>query len=158
MSDSSTGQKQKPKRAGKGLRSWNIRLTNWQIILIALVVIGGRLVFDFSNRIIEGQEKTNEELALEAEIDHLLAEQRDLEVAKAYYSSPAYVEDWAHSEGKMVRSGEKIVIPMYDRPAAPSVSRVAAQPPSNDTQPSLSPWQIWWSLFFDSPVPQGDLP
>lgn len=157
MADSSDGQK--PNRASKGLRSWNLRLTNWQIILIALVVIGGRLVFDFSNRILEGQEKSSEERTLEAEIERLLAEQRNLEVARAYYSSPAYVEEWAHSEGKMVRSGEKIVIPLYDRAAAPAVDSAPSEqaPAVDDAVASLSPWQIWWSLFFDSPPPETEL-
>lgn len=129
-----------------------MRLTNWQIILIALVIFGGRLVFDFSERIIDGQEKVDEQRALEAEIEALLAEQRQLEAEKAYYSSPAYVEAWAHSEGKMVRDGEVIVVPLYERPTpAPQVAAAPQRP--SQANPPFSSWRVWWSLFFDDSPP-----
>jgi len=131
-----------------------IRLSNWQIILIALVIVGGRLVFDFSNRIIEGQEKVDEQRELELEIQRLREEQRQLEAAKAYYSSPAYVEAWAHSEGKMVREGERLVVPMYEGTPVPAA--IPAEPPPAPVQVEApDPWAIWWSLFFDSAPPSA---
>ena len=141
---------EQPSRADRGARFWRVRLTNWQIILLALVVVGGRLVFDFSNRIIEGQEKITEELQLRAEIERLRAEQRELEAQKAYYSSPAFVEAWAHSEGKMVRDGEVIVVPLYERPTPSPPVASGRQPKPSDP---VSPWRIWWSLFFDGSPP-----
>jgi hypothetical protein len=127
-----------------------IRLTNWQIILIALVVVGGRLVIDFQQRILEGQEKLAEQRRLEGRIEALLQEQRELEAAKAYYSSPTFVEAWAHNEGKMVRDGETLVVPVYVQPEQ-GVAVAAA--PGNNPQAPLPAWQIWWALFFDSPPP-----
>jgi cell division protein FtsB len=125
-----------------------LRLTNWQIILIALVVIGGRLVIDFSQRIVEGQQKIAEQRSLEAENETLLDEQQQLEADKAYYASQAYVEAWAHDEGKMVKDGEKLVIPLYTGPVAPVEEVPVVQP-----QAPLTPPEIWWTLFFDSPPP-----
>ncbi len=126
-----------------------IRLTNWQIILIALVVVGGRLVIDFSQRIVEGQQKAAEQRQLEAEIAALVREQKDLEAAKAYYASPAFVEAWAHNEGKMVREGEVLVVPLYERAELATASSPVGQPAS----PSVAPWAVWWTLFFDSAPP-----
>jgi cell division protein FtsB len=125
-----------------------VPLSNVQIILIALIVVGGRLVIDFSQRILEGQEKLAEQRELEAELDALLEEKQQLEAAKAYYSSPAFVEAWAHDQGKMVREGETLVIPMYDQSnqdVSVSVTPEALAP--------LPPWQVWWTLFFDTQPP-----
>ncbi|HOA22810.1 MAG TPA: septum formation initiator family protein [Aggregatilineales bacterium] len=139
-------------RADRGFRFRRMRLTNWQIILIALVIFGGRLVFDFSERIIDGQQKVDEQRRLEAEIEALLEEQRRLEAEKAYYSSPAYVEAWAHSEGKMVRDGEVLVVPLYERPTPEPLVAIAPQQQPQSDQP-FSSWRVWWSLFFDDPPP-----
>jgi cell division protein FtsB len=124
-----------------------LRLTNVQVILLALVVIGGRLVIDFSQRIVEGQQKVEEQERLEGEIDSLLQEQEDLEADKVYYSSPAFVEEWAHNEGKMVREGETLVVPLYRQSeAAPAVTPQPVVDPAVEEIPS---WQVWWALFFE---------
>jgi len=125
-----------------------IPLNNLQIILIALVVISGRLIIDFSQRILEGQNKIKEQHALEAEIAELTRTQQQLEANKAYYSSPSYVEAWAHDQGKMVRGGEVLVIPVYAQR-----TRTGLAVTSSETVRPLPTWQVWWSLFFDSPSP-----
>ncbi len=123
-------------------------LSNVQIILILLTVFGVRLVIDFGTRIVEGQAKVNEQRALEAEIDTLLAEQQELEAQKAYYSSATFVEEWAHSEGKMVRSGERLVIPIYEV-TAPDTQQATAQ--ASEEESMIPAWHVWWTLFFDNP-------
>jgi len=131
-----------------------VPLTNVQIILIVLVIVGGRLVYDFSQRIVEGQEKVEEELALQAALQALQLEQQQLEAAKQYYGGDAYVEAWAHNEGKMVREGEILIIPLYDQSLAPQDTFTAPNTSVRveDTD-SLKRWRVWWSLFFDSPPP-----
>jgi cell division protein FtsB len=127
------------------------RLTNTQIILIVMTAIGLRMVVDFSQRTVEGQQLIAEQRQLEAEIEALLEEQAALEVLKFYYSSDAFVEAWAHDEGKMVREGEILVIPVPLGEAEPT------PPPAEVTAAALPPWRVWWLLFFDSPPP-FDLP
>mgnify|MGYP001057915003 CR=1 FL=1 len=129
-------------------------LANWQVILIVLVVIGGRLAIDFSQRIIEGQQKVAQQRQLEAELEALVQERKQLEAAKAYYSSTAFVEAWAHDEGKMVRDGEVLVIPIYEQAAQSTPT--PAVPPS--ASPPIAPWRVWWTLFFDSPPPSSEAP
>lgn len=144
-------QRLPPRKSSTGIwesLSHRIPLNNLQIILIALVVISGRLIFDFSQRILEGQAKITEQHDLEARIAELTRDQQELETIKAYYSSPAYVEAWAHDQGKMVRTGETLVIPIYDKNARSGLTVTSSEP----VRP-LPTWQVWWSLFFDSPLP-----
>jgi cell division protein FtsB len=143
---SKNNQTPKPDTPSKSRWKRPLRLTNVQVILLALVVIGGRLVIDFSQRIVEGQQKVEEQERLEAEIDSLLQEQEDLEAAKVYFSSPAFVEDWAHNEGKMVREGETLVVPLYRQSEeAPVVTPQAVEA----TAEEIPSWQVWWALFFE---------
>jgi len=143
-----------PKRPGLRWPNVRIQLTNWQIVLIALIVVGGRLVIDFSQRIVEGQQKVAEERQLEAEIERLHQERRDLEAAKAYYSSPAFVEAWAHDEGKMVREGERLVVPSYTSPAPePEPETGLGGLAARTNEDNASTWRVWWSMFFDSSPP-----
>jgi cell division protein FtsB len=133
------------------LRSYRLPLSNAQIILIALIIVGGRLIIDFSQRIVEGQQKIAQQRQLEAEIEMLMEEQQNLLTAKAYYSSPAFIEAWAHNEGKMVRDGEILVIPLYGENGGTEtgpLDTATVSPPE-----PLLPWQVWWTLFFDVPPP-----
>ena len=125
-----------------------LSLSNLQIILVLLLVLGGRLVIDFYNRIIEGQDKIAQQEKLEQDIQQLQSEQQKLEEQKTYFNSPAYIQAWAHSDGKMVLPGEKIVVPLYKgqpRAKQPVLPEAPAQPLPN--------WVTWWSLFFDDPPP-----
>src|SRR5574341_503559 len=148
--DSSSQPSPPARRQPRPSRVRRVPLNNVQIILIALLVIGLRLVIDFSTRIIEGQNKVNDQHDLEDEINRLLADQRELEAEKAYYSSDTFIEEWAHSEGKMVRSGERLVIPIYEAPP-PENQQAATQ--TSGQLPQVPAWHVWWSLFFDSPPP-----
>jgi cell division protein FtsB len=146
MQTPSVDQSPSPSRAQRPRR---FPLSNLQIILMVLIVIGGRLAIDFSQRIIEGQQKIGEQQELEAEIAGLQAEQRALEADKAFYSSPDYIETWAHDEGKMVRDGERLIVPVYED--IPEVAEGTDNPTA--TSAPIPTWQVWWTLFFDAPPP-----
>lgn len=139
-----------PVTADRRPRLRRMRLSNWQIILVALLVVGGRLVLDFSQRIVEGQQMIAEQRALESEITKLLLEQKALEAERSYYSSPMFIETWTHTEGKMVQEGERLVVPVYERATPPPTELAAAQQQAGQPAPD---WLIWWTLFFDEPPP-----
>ena len=144
-------QSSQPGRRSETTGGWRIPFSNLQIILILLTIAGGSLVVNFRQRVVEGQQKLAEKETLEVEIELLLQEQIALEKQMEYYESPAFVEDWAHDQGKMVRPGETLVIPVYERQEQvgdPVVIAAAEQ--------SLPEWQLWWSLFFDGPPPFAD--
>jgi cell division protein FtsB len=125
-----------------------LSLSNLQIILVVLIVIGGRLVIDFGQRIVDGQNKIAQQDRLDSHIQALESQRQQLEADKNYYSSPSYIETWAHSDGKMVRPGEKIVIPLFKGQPQPKPSPVPAEAPQ-----LLPKWLTWWTLFFDAPPP-----
>ena len=151
MAQNDAGQKYTPSRAPAGPTGWSLDrlpLTNIQIISIALVIVGGRLFIDFSQRVIEGQQMLAEQKRLEADIERLLDEQQTLQSDKAYYNSAAYVETWAHDKGKMVRPLETLIVPLYDDTAAATGVSPASQ---FSPQSAVPKWYYWWVLFFDSP-------
>ena len=137
---------------------WRFSLNNLQIILIALVVVGGRLVIDFSQRIVEGQQKTDEQSLIESEIEALLLEREELEAAKTYYSSEAFIEVWAHDEGKMVRDGEVLVVPLYTGNPLPQAQLDAPSAVGPTPSQTVNPWRVWWGMFFDVSPPADSVP
>jgi hypothetical protein len=81
-----------------------------QIVFAAILSIGLLLVINFSGRIARGQQMEVERRRLQATIDVLEMQQLDLLKARDYAANDASVEHWAHTEGKMVRDGEVLVI------------------------------------------------
>ena len=69
-----------------------------------------------------------------------------IKAAKVYFSSPAFVEDWAHNEGKMVREGETLVVPLYRQSEE---APVATPQPVEVAVVEIPSWQVWWALFFE---------
>jgi len=87
--------------------------------------------------------------------DDVLERQKyDLLKARDYAANDASVETWAHSEGKMVRENEILVIPVpagvvEPTPTLPPPVLVSAPPP----EPETPKWHLWWNLFFDGEPP-----
>lgn len=129
-----------------------LRLSNGQILLIVLIILGIQMAIDFSKRIIDGQQKIAELNRLQAQVALLEVERRQLETEKTYYSSESYVIEWAHSEGKMVLPGEILVIPVYDLEAQSAVLTETNPDEDEITQEDI-PFALWWGLFFDSEPP-----
>lgn len=119
------------------------------ILAIALI-----LAINFSSRIAATQplQQTYEEVS--AEIERLRQEQADLIVERDYVRSDAYVEQWARDEGKMVRPGEVLIVPVpssTDVEVAPDDSQIVEVETS---APAPESWRVWWELFFDTPPPE----
>ena len=94
----------------------------------AILSIGLMLALNFSNRIQADQELRSIHDKVVTEIDLLRREQTALLDELNYVRSDGFVETWAHSEGKMIRDGEVIVIP---KPSALSIE------PTPDFQPVI---------------------
>jgi hypothetical protein len=120
----------------------------------AILAIGLALAISLSSRILAGQPLDAAYQRAQAEIEQLKREQADLLAEHDYVVSDAFVEQWARDEGKMIREGEVLVVPV------PSGANVAATPTAEPrvvvetTLPEPDPWVLWWALFFDSPPPQ----
>jgi len=154
MSTLHTSETEAPPRPAPRRRRRAQRLSPMQIILAAVLSVGLLLVINFSGRIARRQQMAAERQRLQATIGVLETQHVDLLKARDYAASDRSVEHWAHTEGKMVREGEVLVIPI---PAGLTTVTPTAPPPVFVTTPEPPPevprWRLWWRLFFDSDPP-----
>jgi len=133
------------------------QLSGVQVMFAAILAIGLLLAINFSSRITASQPLQEAYDRVQAEIGALRREQAELIRQRDYVRSDAYVENWARSEGKMVRPDEVLVIPLPDHAAAaptPAPAPEQAQIEVETRPPRPEPWTLWWALFFDSAPPQ----
>jgi len=130
------------------------RLSNLQIVFAAILSIGLLLVINLSGRIARGQQMEVERRRLQATLDVLQRQKLELLQERDYAASDSSVEQWAHTQGKMVRDGEVLVIPIpagnteaTPTPPAPVLASARV------TQPQAPKWHLWWKLFFDGDPP-----
>jgi cell division protein FtsB len=120
----------------------------------AILAIGIALGISLSSRIASSQPLRQLYTSVQAEIDALRRQQGDLIAERNYAQSDAYVEQWARTDGKMVRPGEVLVVVMPGsqqeaalQEAPQGLAEVDTTPPEPET------WTLWWQLFFDGPPP-----
>lgn len=126
-----------------------------QIVFGAILAISLLLAINFSGRIAAGRQIEAKRDDLQESLSTLQAQATALQATLNYVNSDAFIERWAHREGKMVRSGEVLIVPvpgpMTPQPApTPFVALPAAEERVEEKN-----LKLWWQLFFDSPVPAG---
>lgn len=133
------------------------QISSLQIVFVSILAIGMLLAINFSARIRRGQQIEELREQIQATIDVEIEINEDLRRELDYVSSDDYVEQWAHREGKMVRLGEKLVIPVPgERIATPTPDRppvIIEESTSTQTQDEEN-WRLWWQLFFDGDPPE----
>jgi len=120
----------------------------------AILAIGLILAINFSSRIAASQPLEDAYRRVQNEIEQLRQEQARLIEERDYARSDAYVESWARDEGKMVRAGEVLIIPV---PSGINVEPAASSSPAvpiETAPPEPENWTLWWALFFDGVPPQ----
>jgi hypothetical protein len=134
--------------------STGIPLSGVQITFAMIIAFGLILAINFSSRINAGQPLMERYEAIGTEVAELSAEQATLIAVRDYSQSDAYVESWARGEGKMLREGEVLVVPV---PLIGSNQQPTPVPmptiPVQTSPPRPENWMLWWSLFFDAPPP-----
>ncbi|MDZ4670312.1 MAG: hypothetical protein SH821_05540 [Phototrophicales bacterium] len=142
-----------PKRPTPPSRGRYTGLTGVQIMFAAIIAIGLILAINFSSRITSSRPLNEFYQSVESEILTLRQEQATLIAERDYAESPAFVQQWARGDGKMIRPGEILVIPLSaGLPPTPT----PVLPIFNDVQTSPQGpenWQLWWALMFDSSPP-----
>src|SRR5579859_275955 len=128
--------------------------SNVQIVFSAILAISLLLAISFSGRIAAGHKVEAERDNLLNQIATLRAEATALKGQYDYVNSDAFIETWTHGEGKMVKPGEVLVVPVpgqvTPQPTPTPLPPELAASPTPETQS----WVLWWRLFFDSPPPQ----
>lgn len=135
------------------------RINGVQVVFAIILAAGLTLAINFSTRISAGrplQEAHNQVLT---DIELLREDQARLIAGRDLARSDVFVQRWARDEGKMVRAGERLVVPvptgntLYVAPVSASQAGAAGFAEVR-TQPRRPPnWQLWWALFFDHPPP-----
>jgi cell division protein FtsB len=130
-----------PARPRLSRRGLNISPIHVFVVLSAVAALS--VIINFSNRIQAEKRISAEANQLRMEVTALAATEQALATDLAYVKSDAYVEYWAHTEGRMVRPGEVLVVPVPAQVA--SLTPVPQPPPPAEPVNNL---QIWWELFF----------
>jgi cell division protein FtsB len=101
------------------------------------------LLIGFNQRMADLRRLEAEEVRVAAQATELMSTVVYLETQIAAATSDEAVEQWAHEEGRMVRPGEVLVVPL---PAG----EVTPQPRTTPTEiPTEIPrWKVWYALFF----------
>ena len=87
-----------------------------------------------------------EKARLEQEIAQEEARREELEAYKGYVQSDEFVEQWARTEGRMVKPRETPVVSILARTPPPP----AEPPPEKGQAAEGARWREWWELFFGS--------
>lgn len=123
------------------------RPSTLQVVLLVVLAIGLPLAVDFRRRIEQGQSVADSRSDLAEIIAELEVHQEELKAERAFVASDTFVEAWAHNQGKMVREGEQLIIPI------PQGEPIAPRPAQSGPAQPVPNWQVWWSIFFDNDAP-----
>ena len=134
------------------------QLSGVQVMFAAILAIGMVLGISLSSRVASSQSLREFYDGVETEIAQFRFEQARLIDERNFAQSDAFVEQWARGEGKMVRPGEILVVPEVVGGGGAATTdnsqpNVFAFADVETTLPEPEPWELWWSLFFDSPPP-----
>jgi len=113
---------------------------------IVLAAVGGILLLgDLNRRMADARRLERDAAVLQTETTALETQQAELQADLAGAGSDAQVEEWARNQARMVRDGERLVIPL------PAAGVVTPTPQSAPPRPELpGSLQVWWALLFGS--------
>lgn len=129
------------------------QISSFQVVFVSILAIGLLLTINFSARIRRSQQINDLRTNMQATITVLEDTRYELRQEADYVNSDAYVAEWAHQEAKMVRPGERLVIPVPGLPPAPTAQPRSTPIPPENNDPDIPIWQLWWNLFSDSEPP-----
>ena len=115
-----------------------------QFIAIIVATVALFMAVDFGRRAAAIYRLQREKARLEQEIAQEEARREELEAYKGFVQSDEFVEQWARTEGRMVKPGETPVVPIPVRTPPPP----AEPPPEKGQAAEGAHWREWWELFF----------
>ena len=110
---------------------------------LALAIIAGILLLgDLNSRMSDARRLERDARSLQTEVAGMEALAARLATQVAQATSESLVEEWARREGKMVREGEHLIVPL-----APSGTVGASAANATPLAPLPSRWEVWWALL-----------
>jgi hypothetical protein len=126
-------------------------LTLTQVVILVAVLIGLYVALDLNRRARAGRLVGVGEDALRHELAAEQTRQVELQATLSYVQSEEYVSVYAREEGGLLLPGERRVVPLLvEATPGPQV----APTPTPDPATYARPWQAWWQLLTDAPLPQ----
>ena len=125
-------------------------LTITQLIILLAVIIGLYVALDLSRRAQAGRLVGVGEESLRSAIEFESTRQIRLKATLTYVESEEYVAVYAREEGGFLLPGERKVVPlMVELTPEPKIPIEPTLDPAIDARP----WQAWWQLISDAPLP-----
>ena len=110
--------------------------------LALAVIVGILLLGDLNQRMADARRLERDARSLQTEVAGMEALAARLATQVAQATSESLVEEWARREGKMVREGEHLIVPLVPSgtvgPSAANATPLAPLP---------SRWEVWWALL-----------
>jgi cell division protein FtsB len=121
-----------------------------QVIVLLVLIIALVIVVNFSRRERAGRLVGVGEDPLRAELERESTRNVELQATRSYVQSDDYIAVYAREEGGYKLDGEKRIVPLIIEaiPAAKPYSE-----PTPDPALDAHPWQAWWQLLSDQPLP-----
>ncbi|MCB9420929.1 MAG: septum formation initiator family protein [Ardenticatenaceae bacterium] len=125
-------------------------LTFSQFVIMLAIIFAIYVALDLNRRARAGQLVGVGEEALQQELILETTRQVELQATLDYVQSDDYVAAYARDEGGMLQPGEVEVVPLpLEATPPPPASPFVTPDPALDARP----WQAWWRLLTDAPLP-----
>ncbi len=127
-------------------------LTITQVIALMVILFGLFVALDLNRRAQAGRIVGKDEESLQKEYDAESERQVELMATLEWVRSPEYVIVYAYEEGGLIKPNEKRIVPlMLDEDG----NRTSSSESTSDPAQYARPWQAWWQLLTDTPMPVG---
>ena len=125
-------------------------LTITQLAILLVVIIGLYVALDLSRRAQASRSVGIGEESLRGAIEFESTRNVELQATLIYVDSDEYVAIYAREEGGLLLPGERKVVPLI---VALTPEPERAHEPTPDPAINARPWQAWWQLLSDAPLP-----
>jgi hypothetical protein len=125
-------------------------LTLPQILVLLAILAVLFIALDLNRRARAGRLVGVGESSLQAEVNLETTRQVELQATLVYAQSDDFIAAYARNEGGYLLPGEKRVVPLVIE-ATPQPTPLP--PPTPDPVVNARPWQAWWRLLTDAPLP-----
>ena len=126
-------------------------LTIPQILVLLAIVAAIFVALDLNSRAKAGESVGIGEEKLTTEISAEATRQIELQATLTYVQSDDYIAAYARDEGGYMLPNERRVVPV---PVDAPPQAIAPPPPTPDPAADAQPWQAWWQLLTDRPMPE----
>ncbi len=129
-------------------RERRLPLPPMDIVTVVVCTIAILFVLAFGGKALESYRLRRHNERLRRELAALEQETAELQARLTYVQSAEYVEQVAREQYKLIRPGEKLIIPIFRRGPVVVTTPTPLLPTSRTaTEQPASYWPAWWELL-----------